>query len=89
MNSGSQYYNYKQRMSVVLMAITDAKYTFIAIDVGQSGSNSDGGIWDRSIIGTALEEGNIFMHRMFPCPLTCELLLNALEVRVMHILYTH
>ena len=60
-NSGSQFYNYKQRMSVVLMAVCDHKYCFIRIDVGHSGSNNDAGIWDASSLLQGLEQGTYFL----------------------------
>lgn len=43
-NSGSFYYNYKGRFSIVLCAIANAKYEFIMVHSGTNGKVSDGGI---------------------------------------------
>ncbi|KAM3930996.1 uncharacterized protein RB166_004486 [Leptodactylus fuscus] len=40
-HSGSLYFNYKKYFSVVLMAVADARYRFIAIEVGAYGSTGD------------------------------------------------
>ena len=46
-NSGSQYYNYKNFFSVVLMAAVDANYQFLWCSVGHPGRSSDAGIFNR------------------------------------------
>jgi hypothetical protein len=55
-NGGSLYFNYKKFHSIVLMAVVDADYKFLYIDVGQPGSNSDGGVWNNTDLAEALEE---------------------------------
>ncbi|XP_039763780.1 uncharacterized protein LOC120636389 [Pararge aegeria] len=39
-NSGSQFYNYKKSFSTVLLAVVDANYKFVIVDVGAYGRNS-------------------------------------------------
>ncbi|CAK1592419.1 unnamed protein product [Parnassius mnemosyne] len=41
---GSEFYNYKSRHNMVLMAIVDAQYKFILCDFGTNGRISDGGV---------------------------------------------
>lgn len=47
--SGSTYYDYKSHFSVIMLALVDASYKFLYIDVGGAGRASDG---RRSGIGT-------------------------------------
>lgn len=58
-NSGSNYFNYKRTFSVVLLALVDADYRFISVDIGSFGKNSDGGIFANSQLGKALSNGTL------------------------------
>jgi len=59
LNSGSLYFNYKKTFSIVLLALVDAHYNFITIDVGAYGKNIDGGILMHSKLGKMLETNNL------------------------------
>jgi hypothetical protein len=58
-NPGSMFFNYKQYYSIVLMAIADANYKFIIVDVGGYGKDSDDGILCASNIYHSLENESL------------------------------
>ena len=66
-NSGSTYFNYKGSHSVILMAVCDALYHFILVDIGDVGRHSDGGVLSNSGFGQALKNGTIALPPK--CPL--------------------
>ena len=54
-HAGSKYYNYKNIHSILLMALVDADYKFIYIDVGCNGRISDGGVFAGCSLSEALD----------------------------------
>lgn len=57
-NSGTMFFNYKQFFSVNLQGVADARCKFIFIDVGAYGKQSDGGVFEASLISTFLEKNS-------------------------------
>lgn len=57
--SGSLFFNYKQHFSVILMAVVDADYCFISVDIGSYGSVSDSNVFQHSNFGLKLEMGQL------------------------------
>lgn len=54
-NSSSMNYNYKNTFSIVLLALADANYKLIYVDVGCKGRISDGGVFNNSTLYNAIE----------------------------------
>lgn len=67
-NSGSQFFNYKKTFSIVLLALVDAHYNFVSVDVGAYGKNSDGGIFAKSNLGKALQNNSLSVPQHAPLP---------------------
>lgn len=65
-NAGSSFYNYKGNHSIVLLALVDATYKFIAIDVGSYGRNSNGSIFANSALGQKLESNTFNVPKDTP-----------------------
>ena len=58
-NSGSYYYNYKHSFSIVLLALVNANYEFMYVDVGSNGRVSDGGIFRNSSLFASLQDKSL------------------------------
>ncbi|XP_067643239.1 uncharacterized protein [Eurosta solidaginis] len=67
-NCGSEYFNYKKFNSIVLMALVDADYKFLFVEVGAYGRESDGGVFGRYPLSTALAENTINFPPPKPLP---------------------
>ena len=55
-NSGSEYFDYKAHHSIVMLALVDANYKFLYVEVGAQSRASDTGVWDKSNLRKYLEE---------------------------------
>ncbi|XP_075721454.1 uncharacterized protein LOC142764804 isoform X2 [Rhipicephalus microplus] len=58
-NSGSRDRNYKGSFSKSLMEISDANYSFLYVEIGHNGSESDGGIFNRSKLQPLVPNGTL------------------------------
>lgn len=58
-NSGSLFFNYKKFFSIVLLAVADANYNFVVVDIGAYGRNSDSGILSGSKLGQLLQTDSL------------------------------
>ena len=67
-NTGTLFHNYKGFFSVVLLALVDADYKFIWVDVGGNGAMSDAQIYNASELRDCLEDGSIGFPDPDPTP---------------------
>ena len=58
-NSGTLFFNYKKYFSVVFLAVCNANYEFTMVDIGESGRQSDGGIFSQSKLGHCINNNLI------------------------------
>ena len=66
--SGSLFFNYKHTFSINLMALVDAQYRFIFVDIGQYGSNADGPVFQKSKFGSMFMRDELNVPGPKPLP---------------------
>jgi hypothetical protein len=54
-NSGTDFYNYKSQFRIVLLAVVDASYNLMYIDIGAQGRISDGGVLKASSLNEKID----------------------------------
>ena len=57
--SGSEYYNHKHFYSVLLLALVDANYRFVYVDVGPPGRAGDAGMFSQSTLKYGLDKNTL------------------------------
>lgn len=65
--TGSLFYNYKNYFSIILFALTDANYKFMAIDVGSFGRGGDAGNFHLLRLSKNLVLGNVYETNSLTC----------------------
>ena len=58
-DSGTVYHNYKGFFSIILLALVDADYKFLWVDVGANGSTSDCAVFNQSDLKAALQSDTL------------------------------
>ena len=58
-DTGSLFFNYKGYFSTVLMAVVDASYRFITVDIGEYGANTDSNVFRNSKFGKKFMENKL------------------------------
>ena len=66
--SGSVYYNYKSYFSIIMLALVDADYKFMYLNVGTPGADSDAGIFRDCSLFKALDEDQANLPPPEPFP---------------------
>lgn len=67
-NSGSTYYNYKGFFSIIMLALVDADYRFIWLDVGINGACSDAQVWNQCELKLLTEKKKLGLPEPEPLP---------------------
>ena len=61
-NSGSLFFNYKKTFSIVLLAICNANYKSLMVDIGEAGRQSNAGVFANSNLGLGI------VNNLLPVP---------------------
>ena len=66
--AGSIYYNYKGFHSIIILALVDAEYKFVWVDIGANGSAGDAQVFNRSEFRESIENNTIGFSAPDPLP---------------------
>ena len=62
------FFNYKGTFSTILLAVADAQYRFLFVDVGAYGREGDASVFATSEIGKRLKKGGLSLPEPAPPP---------------------
>jgi hypothetical protein len=66
--SGAKFFNYKHSFSIILLALVDAQYKFLFIDIGAQGRCSDAGVFSECQLLSAIERNTLGLPENKPLP---------------------
>ncbi|XP_041109378.1 ethanolaminephosphotransferase 1-like isoform X3 [Polyodon spathula] len=69
-----KFQRYKNTFSIVLLAVVDADYKFVHVDIGCNGRVSDRGVFNNSTLGQALVHVKLSIPQPTPLPTEMEML---------------
>ena len=58
-SAGAYFYNYKHTHSIILLAIAGPEYECLYADVGSNGRVNDSGVWNKSSLLQAIQNGSV------------------------------
>ena len=67
-HAGSEFYNYKKFHSIIILAVVDANYKFIWLDIGTNGAAGDAQIWNNSGLKLGLSTNRLNLPPPEPLP---------------------
>ena len=67
-NAGSDIYNYKKFHSIIIMAVVDANYKFIWLNIGTDGAAGDAQKWNNSQLNLGLSTDRLHLPQAEPFP---------------------
>ena len=67
-NVSSYYYNYKHTHSIILFAIAGLEYECLYADVRSNGRANDSGVWNKSSLSQAIQNGSVKLPKDDPLP---------------------
>ncbi|KAJ8928821.1 hypothetical protein NQ314_018566 [Rhamnusium bicolor] len=78
-HSGSMNLNYKHYFSIVLMAVANAAYKFVYVDIGAYGKDCDSSVFQQTVFWKKVKNGSLNIPD--PAPLQQDLILPFVLVR--------